>query len=473
MNHPQARTPREKARAAATFLCLFLGLGSLLFPSEETIEFGRFGAVTLYRQSPNPSQVVLFVSGDGGWNQGVVDMARSLASMDALVAGLDITHYLAQLAASEESCSYPAADLENLSKFLQKKFDFPAYVRPVLVGYSSGATLVYAALAQAPANTFRGAVSMGFCPDLTLDKPLCKGSGLESKPGGKPRLYVFSPAPALASPWIAFQGAVDQVCDAHAVAAYVKQVGGSELVLLPKVGHGFSVQRNWLPQFRDVFARLAAPGPASPTPTDPGLADLPVVELKAEGSGDLLAVIVTGDGGWAGIDRQIAERLVFEGVPVAGMDSLQYFWKQRTPEGAGADLGRILQHYLKVWNKRSAVLIGYSLGADVLPFMVNRLPPELASRVRLISLLGPARTASFEFHLAEWLGATPKTALPVLPEALRLPPSKVLCLAGEEETDSLCGDLPPGSARVVRLPGGHHFGGDYQALADLILRESQ
>ncbi|MFH1573643.1 MAG: virulence factor family protein, partial [Acidobacteriota bacterium] len=52
---------------------------------EETLSFGRFGTVHLYRQSLRPSHVALFVSGDGGWNQGVVDMARELAGLDALV----------------------------------------------------------------------------------------------------------------------------------------------------------------------------------------------------------------------------------------------------------------------------------------------------------------------------------------------------------------------------------------------------
>ncbi len=121
--------------------------------------------------------MVLFVFGDGGWNLDVVDMARELSLLDSLVVGVD--NYLRELAKSNEKCSYPAADFELLSKFVQKKLDFPMYMTPVLVGYSSGATLVYATLVQALSNTFRGAISLGFCPDLPLTKPLCGGSGLE------------------------------------------------------------------------------------------------------------------------------------------------------------------------------------------------------------------------------------------------------------------------------------------------------
>ena len=35
---------------------------------------------------------------------------------------------------------------------------------------------------------------------------------------------------------------------------------------------------------------------------------------------------------------------------------------------------------------------------------------------------------------------------------------------------ALCADLPPGTAGIVELAGGHHFDGDYDELARLILK---
>ncbi|HEX4622743.1 MAG TPA: AcvB/VirJ family lysyl-phosphatidylglycerol hydrolase, partial [Myxococcaceae bacterium] len=169
-------------------------------PTGETVHFGSFGTVHLYRQSPHPSRVALFVSGDGGWNQGVVSMAQSLAEDDALVAGVDIRPYLKGLDASKGACSFPAGDFEALGQFLEKKLEFPAYVNPVLVGYSSGATLVYAVLTQAPPNTFKGALRLGFCPDLPVAKGFCKGHGLVSEKlpkGGR----LFQAQPRLEPPW--------------------------------------------------------------------------------------------------------------------------------------------------------------------------------------------------------------------------------------------------------------------------------
>jgi type IV secretory pathway VirJ component len=92
---------------------------------EETINFGNFGDVHIYRQSSLPEHVVLFISGDGGWNLGIIDMARALTDLDVLVAGIDITTYFKRLAAGKQACSYPAADFKGLSQYLQKHYDFP------------------------------------------------------------------------------------------------------------------------------------------------------------------------------------------------------------------------------------------------------------------------------------------------------------------------------------------------------------
>jgi len=459
----------------ATVACSTLG-------SEESLRFGRFGTVTVYREAAQPTQVVLFVSGDGGWNLGVVDMARELTSTGALVVGIDIVRYLKELEAGGDECLYPAADFEALSQFVQKKLNLPRYLTPVIVGYSSGATLVYAILAQAPPNTFAGAVSLGFCPDFPPTKPFCKGSGLAWEPRPKGKGVNFLPATHLREPWVALQGTVDQVCDPAGTESFVKQVPHGEIVMLPKVGHGFSVPRNWLPQFREAFERLVIPAPVAAQPTAPtatqpsaDVGDLPLVEVPARGEPtDTLAVIVSGDGGWAGIDRELGDAIAGRGVAVVGLNSLQYFWKKKTPEIAGRDLERILRHYLAAWVKEKVVLAGYSRGAEVLPFMANRLPGELRSRVVLLALLGPSPSGEFEFHVGDWLGGGgSKNELPVRPEIEKLSGTPILCVYGEAERDSLCPELPASLATVVQLKGAHHFGGGYKAIADTILREAR
>ena len=88
------------------FLALVLVLCATVnrYAKEEPTNFGTFGSITLYNNSLSPKNVVIFVSGDGGWNLGVVDMARELSSLDALVVGVDITHYLKEIEKSDERC---------------------------------------------------------------------------------------------------------------------------------------------------------------------------------------------------------------------------------------------------------------------------------------------------------------------------------------------------------------------------------
>ena len=146
-------------------------------PPTEMLTVAGFGQVALYAPRAAPSQVVLFVSGDGGWNLGVVPMAEALSDRGALVVGIDIRAFVKTLNAAG-GCAYPAGDLERLSRTVQLKRRLTEYKAPVLVGYSSGATLVYAALAAAPPETFAGAISLGFCPDLELSRPPCEQNGL-------------------------------------------------------------------------------------------------------------------------------------------------------------------------------------------------------------------------------------------------------------------------------------------------------
>lgn len=453
---------------------IFTLLAAKLFAyTADSLRFGRFGTVFLYREKPQPAHVALFVSGDGGWNVGVIDMARELAAHDALVVGIDIIHYLKQLASAAEKCSYPAADFEALSQFVQQQLNYPSYITPVLVGYSSGATLVYATLVQAPATTFRGALSLGFCPDLPLTKPFCKGSGLEWRPGPKGKGVTFLPAANLEVPWIALQGNIDQVCNPDSTENYVKQIQQGEIVRLPKVGHGFSVPPNWLPQFQQAFSRLAARAESAPALKVNELQGLPLVEIPAHGpEKNLMALHISGDGGWGVTDKGLSNSLAAQGIPVVGLNSLKYFWTKRTPEETAKDVERVLRYYLAAWKKAQVLFLGYSFGADVLPFVINRLPGELRGKVQLVVLLGPSPDAQFEFHLTNWLGgAETASAFRVLPELQKLKGAKIICFYGDEEDDSLCKTLDPRLAKCIERKGGHRLGGNYAPVAAEILNE--
>jgi type IV secretory pathway VirJ component len=162
--------------------------------------------------------------------------------------------------------------------------------------------------------------------------------------------------------------------------------------------------------------------------------------------------------------------LAAHGIPVVALNSLKYFWKKRTPEETSQDLKRILNYYSTVWRKKKVILIGYSFGADVLPFMINRLPEEFRSRVVLVVLMGPSHTAEFKFHLTDWLGgSSDKNALPVKPEVEKLKGTKILCFYGEGEKDTICPELDTNSTKAVPLKGGHRVGGNFEPIVQEVL----
>jgi type IV secretory pathway VirJ component len=437
--------------------------------AQERLSHGRFRDVTVYRPQGQVKHVVLFLSGDNGWSEPVVGMARKLVDRGAMVAGIDTRQLVTALEADSASCVYPDGDLENLSHYLQGYARLPSYHTPLLVGYSSGATLAYAMIAQAPEGTFAGALSLGFCIQLDVAKPMCRGDGLRftRRPDGRGAVDLL-PSKELAVDWVVLQGARDRVCATAPARNFAAQVQRARFIELPSVTHSYSTAADWAPQFLEAYTRLSAKVDAAQALPPATLADLPLVEIRAAKAGPTFAVMLSGDGGWAGLDKDVAVALANKGIDVVGLDSLRYFWSARSPQSLAVDLDRLVRHYAAQWRKTSVVLIGYSQGADVLPFAINRLPPASRQLVTYTVMMGLGTNASFEFHVGNWLGGE-GGAIPIQPEATKLQPNKTLCIYGAEEKDSLCPRLAPGSVEAHMMPGGHHFDGAFDELASVIL----
>ena len=201
----------------------------------------------------------------------------------------------------------------------------------------------------------------------------------------------------------------------------------------------------------------------------------PMIELPATaGTSDRFAVLLTGDGGWRKVDESIATYLRAQGIPVAGVDVAVYFQTRRSPEESACALEQIVRTYQQRWQKPKVILIGFSRGADVLPFMASRLPGDILQSVQLVALLGPEPEIDFRFH--PWWDLKRyfrhEQQFPVLPEVEKLPANKVLCVYGQTEKNTLCTRLDR-RFTTVSEPGGHHFGGNYDAVARAILNAAR
>ena len=224
------------------------------------------------------------------------------------------------------------------------------------------------------------------------------------------------------------------------------------------------------------LASLGAQRPGSvPMPSaalaGPDVSDLPLVEVPARGrDAATLAIFLTGDGGWADLDRKIAGVLADHGVGVVGLDSRAYLKQRRSPVQTAADVARVARAYTARWGARRLVLIGYSRGATMLPFVATRLDADLRQRTALLAMLGLERTANFQFH---WIDVVRDVSraddLPVAPELERLRGQRMMCVYGTDEKDRTCRDADPALITRVERRGDHHLGGDYRGLADLIL----
>ncbi len=433
---------------ALGLLVALVGMVGLTLPARaEAVAGGRFGEVQVVRPAGTMRGFVVLYSAMSGWSAADQQAAELLGRHDMLVVGVDTARYLAGLAGITETCRHLVGDAEQISHQLQREQHADAYFTPILAGTGEGGTLAEHVLSMAASNTIAGAISID--PAATLD----------------PRFNPCPPDPTILHDpglpgfWgIGTTAALPAAMDALATAL---RGLGAKVEL-----HGFAPGT----AEGDIVLALAQPHLGARAPDETNVSDLPLVELPAAQQTNMLAVVISGDGGWRDLDQTIARDLRERGVSVVGIDSLRYFWHRKSPAQTAHDVARVIDTYTRRWHARSVALIGYSFGADVLPFAYNRLPEPTRNKVTMLTLLGFAPAADFEIRVGGWLGLPPSAkALPVRPEMAKVPPEMVQCFYGEGETDTVCPELKQTGVVVIRTGGSHHFGRDYGHLAQVIL----
>lgn len=211
--------------------------------------------------------------------------------------------------------------------------------------------------------------------------------------------------------------------------------------------------------------------PVSLQASDTSVTGLPLTEVRASGHGRRWALLLTGDGGWVAVDRALADTLAAHDIAVVGFNSPSYLSHKRTPEETAAAVARVMRHYVAAWHRDEIVLIGYSRGADMAPFVLNRLPAPLRDRIVFTALIGLGDRGSFEFHLEDLVRDVHRASdIPMRPELSRLRGAPMLCVYGRDEKDSLCPALDSAGARTLVHPGTHKVSAsDVPAIARAIL----
>lgn len=268
---PARRPGVEPARLCGSLHSLLAAVAALLLPQCALIEHaghpqlisaGPFSSIHVYQPPGAAQRLALVLSGDGGWSYNIGSIARQLATDGTLVAGIDTQKWLAQLRSATTSCVAPGEELAALARELQVRYSLSRQP-PVLVGHSAGATLAYVALAQAPPGSFAGALTLSFCADLDVEKPLCEARAVPSLPrSGGVRLQ---PPARLPAPWVALHGLADTVCPASDSQSFAAALPGARFVPLPGVTHGYQYRSSWWGPFAAAYGQLA--GTAAPAAT--------------------------------------------------------------------------------------------------------------------------------------------------------------------------------------------------------------
>ncbi|PJJ75371.1 virulence protein VirJ [Thermoflavifilum aggregans] len=195
---------------------------------------------------------------------------------------------------------------------------------------------------------------------------------------------------------------------------------------------------------------------------------LPIIEIPtqqgsqpgsqaADAQDKPMALLITGDGGWKTTDKQLCDELAQQGIPVVALNALKYFWSKKTPEQTTSVVEQLMKHYMEQWHKNKVILMGFSFGADVLPFVVNRLDSSLYHRLIMIVMLSPGTSTDFEIHVSQMLNSNKQWKYNVVDEIRRMPAhAPVLCFFGDEEHIFPVNQLPA-SVQVIYLKGGHHY----------------
>jgi type IV secretory pathway VirJ component len=438
--------------ALAAALLASIGLSSSALADDPPLSTGMIPKPLTLLPEEDPKALVVLLSDVQGWQSRDQAEAERLQANGAIVVGIDTPEYLASLAEDRGDCIYTVSDIEALGHQLQRKAGNASFLPPIVAGRGEGGALALAILAQTPKATVGQTLALDPPAGIPLTRQFCTPAdkkvvadrmvyGLTPGDLPDPATVLFSPAaPGDGRAHVADLAAAHPEIDQRDIGAGTDQA------------------------FSDAIDELVAAQNTAETPLG-----LPLTILDTTPTRDTMAVVYSGDGGWRDLDSEVGKSLQSAGIPVIGVDSLRYFWSEKTPEQTSADLATIIHTYDKRWKVRHVLLIGYSFGADVLPAAYNGLPGRLKQKVAQISLLALSHQVDYEVSVSGWLGTGSDAGkADPLTDIARIDPGLVQCMFGTDEEDDACRALVGSQVETIAIKGGHHFDGDYPALASRI-----
>ncbi|MDR3010228.1 MAG: virulence factor [Sphingobacterium sp.] len=182
-----------------------------------------------------------------------------------------------------------------------------------------------------------------------------------------------------------------------------------------------------------------------------------------------MLVFITGDGGYNDFSKSLLSYFSLDGYPRLVIDAKKYFWKKKTPQEAGREFERYIDHFKKEWDCDQIYLIGHSFSAGVLPFVLNNFSDPLKKSIRHVTYLSPDQYASFEVTVSTMLNWKQKpNGYEVLAEVMKLKQfssTYVFCKEGEEDLVKMFRNA---GLKVEVLAGPHNYNRDFKTIYNTI-----
>jgi len=196
--------------------------------------------------------------------------------------------------------------------------------------------------------------------------------------------------------------------------------------------------------------------------------NFPIKESIANGNCGFYVIFLTGDFGFLNFDKTIVHDLNAKKVSVVVLNSMKYFRSSKSPSQLSADLGSIIDQYNRKWNQHKVVIMGYSMGAEVIPFAINRLDEKSRHQLMDIILIAPGQKTIFRLKPTDYLFEG-KKGTDIYSELLKMRDQRSYIICDDSEF-SLCRKNLEGVSDNDFLGGGHHFGRNFLLLSKLIER---
>jgi type IV secretory pathway VirJ component len=198
--------------------------------------------------------------------------------------------------------------------------------------------------------------------------------------------------------------------------------------------------------------------------------ELPIKEWNGNATNPFV-LYISGDGGFNRFSTDLCTALNKGGYRVTAINAKSYFWDKKTPEETTA---AILSYLVKIFKNRQnqrLVLVGYSFGADVMPFIVNKLPDSIQKKLVSVILLAPSSSTDFEIHWTDIFGGHTKRSMDVVAAINKMNVPRTVVIMGEDDMAYFPAKTVQVKNYVLEvLPGSHHFAGDTDKVADNMMK---